>query len=87
VDPERAPQTAARRSTYRAALITLLCSFLLGAGSCFGFLTTLNFHGDSPGNMAFAVGFGICVLVFLGSVVWLAVKAIRGRHGERGAGP
>jgi hypothetical protein len=86
VGPDRAPETAARRSTYRAALITLLCSFLLGAGSCFGFLTTLNFQGGSPRNTAFAVGFGLCVLVFLGSVVWMVVKAVRGRHGERGAG-
>jgi hypothetical protein len=59
---------------------------LLGAGSCFGFLTTLNFNHDSAIATAFAAGFGLCVLVFLGSVVWLVVKAIRGRHGDAGAG-
>jgi len=76
-----------RKSSYRAALITLGCSFLLGAGSCLGFLNTLNFHGDSPRNTAFAIGFLVCVLVFLGSIVWMVVKAILGRRGSRGGAP
>jgi hypothetical protein len=75
-----------RQTNYRAALITLLCSFLLGAGSCVGFLTTLNFNHGSAISTAFAAGFGLCVLVFLGSVVWLVVQAIRGRRGDAGAG-
>lgn len=81
----RVPRPA-RQTNYRAALITLLCSFLLGAGSCFGFLTTFDFNHDSAISTAFAAGFGLCVLVFLGSVVWLVVQAIRGRRGHAGAG-
>jgi hypothetical protein len=80
-----APVTSTR-SNYRAPLITLLCSFLLAGGSCFGFLTTLNFNHEVPINTFFAAGFGVCVLVFLGSVLWMIVKAIRGRHGGNGAG-
>jgi len=81
MDADR-PDRPGRKSSYRAALITLLCSLLLGAGSCFGFLSTLKFHGDSPRNTAFAVGFLACLLVFFGSVVWMVVKAIRGRYGR-----
>jgi len=73
-----APLNLPKKPNYKPVLLTILCSFLLGAGSCFGFLTTLNFNRNVPINGVFAVGFGICLLVFLGSILWLVIKAIRG---------
>jgi hypothetical protein len=75
VDPT--PLNLPKKPNYKPVLLTILCSFLLGAGSCFGFLTTLNFNRNVPINGVFAVGFGICLLVFLGSILWLVIKAIR----------
>jgi hypothetical protein len=76
-----------RKPNYRPVLLTILCSFLLGAGSCFGFLTTLSFNHNVPINGVFAVGFCICLLVFLGSILWLAIKAVRDGIKERGDAP
>jgi len=73
-----APLNLPKKPNYKPVLLTILCSFLLGAGSCFGFLTSLNFNRNVPINGVFAVGFGICLLVFLGSILWLVIKAIRG---------
>ncbi len=75
VDPT--PLNLPKKANYKPVLLTILCSFLLGAGSCFGFLATLNFNRNVPINGVFAVGFGICLLVFLGSILWLVIKAIR----------
>jgi hypothetical protein len=72
-----APLPPIKKSNYKPILLTILCSFLLGAGSCFGFLTTLNFNRNVPINGVFAVGFCICLVVFLGSILWLAIKAVR----------
>ena len=75
-----------KKSNYKPILLTLLFSFLLGGGSCFGFLTTLNMNRSTPVNIFFAIGFGTCVLVFLGSILWLAIKAVRdGLKGQGGA--
>ena len=76
IDPT--PVKLPKKPNFKPVLLTILCSFLLGAGSCFGFLTTLNFNRNVPINGVFAVGFGICLLVFLGSILWLVIKAIRG---------
>ena len=75
VPPASHPQ---KQSSYKPVLLTILCSFLFGAGSCFGFLRTLNFNHAVPINGLFAVAFGICLLVFLSSIVWLVIKAIYG---------
>ena len=42
IDPT--PLNLPKKPNYKPVLLTILCSFLLGAGSCFGFLTTLNFN-------------------------------------------
>ena len=76
-----------KKPNYKPVLLTILCSLLLGAGSCFGFLTTLNFNRNVPINGVFAVGFGICLLVFLGSILWLVIKAIRDAVGPPGDRP
>ncbi len=73
-----------RKSKYRPILLTLLFSFLLAGGSCFGFLSSFNMNSNSLGGRMFAVGFVICVLVFLGSIVWLVIKAVR--DGIKGSG-
>ncbi len=69
------PMPPGRRANYKPILLVMLCSFLLGGGSCFGFASTLN--GNSPMSSIFAGCFLLCVLVFLGSIVWIVVKAVR----------
>jgi hypothetical protein len=78
-NPDLPPAPAPKRPNFRPVLITLLCSVLLGAGSCFGFLTTLNTNESSAINLALAVLFLLCVATFLGSVVMLIVKAFTNR--------
>jgi hypothetical protein len=80
LNPERQP--VGKRSGYAAPLITMGCAILLGGGSCFGFFATLNMNRSTPTNNFFAAGFGLCVLAFLVSTLWMVVKAIRGRHGD-----
>jgi hypothetical protein len=75
MDSNLPPVSFARKSNYRPILLTLLISFLLGGGSCFGFVATAN--GNSAISSFFAVGFGLCVLAFLGSISWLVTKAVR----------
>jgi hypothetical protein len=79
MNPDLPPAPAPKRPNFRPVLITLLCSVLLGAGSCFGFLTTLNTNESSTINLALAVLFLLCVATFLGSVVMLIVKAFANR--------
>ncbi len=68
----------AKESRYKPILITLLCAYLLAGGSCFGFLSTLSMNGgSSPVNSAFAIGFGLSLLVFLAGIVWLIATWIR----------
>jgi len=64
-----------RKTNYKPILLVMLCSFLLGGGSCFGFASTA--IGNSPVSGIFAASFLLCVLVFLGSIVWIVVKAVR----------
>jgi hypothetical protein len=66
-----------RPSNYRPILLTLLFSLLLAGGSCFGFLNTFNLNRNSQISMIFAAGFGFSVLTFLGSLLWIVIKAIR----------
>jgi hypothetical protein len=72
------------KSNYKPILLTLLFSFLLGGGSCFGFLTTLNMNRSTTINTLFGIGFGVCLLVFVVSILWLAIKAVRA--GLKGGG-
>lgn len=66
------------RSSYRPILITLLCAFLLGGGTCFGFLNTLNMNGgSSTANSAFAIIFVVCALVFIGASIWAFVRWLK----------
>jgi hypothetical protein len=69
------------RVSYRPILITLLCAFLLGGGTCFGFLNTLNFNGGSSVlNDVFAVAFVLCALTFIGSAIWAFVRWIKNQN-------
>ena len=64
---------------YKAALITLLCAFLLGGASCAGWVSTFNLNGmnrDSSLNSIFGVLFGLCVAAFVGSLLYLILSAI-----------
>jgi len=78
-----APVPPASRANYKPILLTLLFSFLLAGGSCFGFLRTMNTQGGSSSTI-FGIGFLICVLVFVGAILWLAIKAVR--EGIKGSG-
>ena len=70
----------APRSRFRPVVITLFSAFLLGAGSCFGFLTTLTpIWGGSWINVVFQWIFILCVVAFLGALVWALVIVIRAR--------
>jgi hypothetical protein len=80
------PMPPVKKSNYKPILLTLLFLFLLAGGSCFGFLTTTNSLEDTKVKDFFADCFVICVLVFLGALLWLLAKAIRsGNQGSGGA--
>jgi len=70
------PVPPAKKSNYKPILLTLLFSFLLAGGSCFGFLRTMNTQGGSSSTI-FGIGFLICALVFVGAILWMAIKAVR----------
>jgi hypothetical protein len=64
------------KSSYKPILLTLFFSFLLAGGSCFGFLNTSNVNLNSPVSTVYAAGFVFCALTFLGSLLWLVIKAL-----------
>jgi hypothetical protein len=66
------------KSSSTPILLTLFFSFLLAGGTCFGFLGTFNVNRNSPVSTVCAVGFGFCVLTFLGSLLWLVIKVLVG---------
>jgi MFS superfamily sulfate permease-like transporter len=41
----------------------------------------LTSNGNSPMSSIFAASFLLCALVFLGSIVWIVVKAVRESSG------
>jgi hypothetical protein len=74
------------KSSYKPILLTLFFSFLLAGGSCFGFLGTFNVNRNSSVSTVYAAGFVFCVLTFLGSLLWLVIKALSDAiKGSRGA--
>ena len=74
------------KSSYTPILLSLLFSFLLGGGTCFGFLNTFNVDQNSPVSKVYAGGFVFCALAFLGSLLWLVIKVISDIiRGSRGA--
>jgi hypothetical protein len=87
MDANPPPVPVASKSDYKPILLTLLFSFVLGGGSCAGFLSTLNVNSSSPLSMFFAFAFGFCVLTFVGSLIRLVVKAIRDATKGPGGAP
>jgi hypothetical protein len=80
MDASFTPLPPPEKSNYQPILLTLLPSFLLGAGSCFAFVATVKQYPNpnfTSMNGLFAIGFAFSLLAFLGSRVWLVVKAIR----------
>jgi len=84
MNQQMTPLPPPRKSNYKPILLTLLFSFLLAGGSCFGFLSSFKISSDSLASNIFAAGFLICVLVFVGALLWLVIKAVR--EGIRGSG-
>ena len=82
-DPQvPSPAPPAKRAKYKPILITLLGAVLLGAGTCFGFLSTFRINGTSGSNTdtaagVFAIIFVASVLAFIGGVIWLLVALVR----------
>ena len=75
---QNAASRVPRKSHLKPILITILCGVLFGAGSCVGFLNTLNFNGPArPLNLYFAVGFFIGVAAVLVGAIWALVAPIR----------
>jgi hypothetical protein len=60
-----------KQGSYKPILLTVL-----GAGSCFGFFQTFNMNKGSTLSGVFTVAFLLSLLVFVVSVIWLAVKAV-----------
>jgi hypothetical protein len=72
------PGASPPKSPWGAIAITLVSAILLGAGSCFGFLTTLTPGGRNSGaNTLFMYVFLICPAVFVGGLIWAFVTLIR----------
>jgi hypothetical protein len=59
---------------YTPILITMACAFVLGLGSCFGFVTAPSSHQSLAG--ALEVIFLVCLLVFLLSLLWLVIRVL-----------
>jgi len=77
-DPFRGQTTPPPKSHWMQIIITLVSAIVLGAGSCFGFLTTMSFgRRTSYVSMVFAWVFAVCVLTFLGALIWALVAGIR----------
>jgi len=78
----------ARRS-FVAPLVTLLATIVLGAGSCFGFLSTLDFNGNGRVHLVlsgfFVIVFCLCAVAFPVTIVWIIVRAVRNAK-SRGEG-
>jgi hypothetical protein len=80
MDTTQMPMPPGKKANYKPILLVMLCAFLLGTGSCFGFASTLS--GNSSMSGFFATSFLLCVLAFLGSIVWIVVKAVRESSGR-----
>lgn len=66
-----------KRSKVKPIAITILCGFLLGLGSCFGFLSTFRMSGPSNSvNTLCAIGFGLGLMLFLGGSIWALVALL-----------
>jgi hypothetical protein len=64
-----------KRPNYRPILITLLCAFVLGGGSCFG---SLAFEDTNPSmGTIFAMAFFCGAIVFIGALIWLVAAWLR----------
>lgn len=78
-----------KRRSFVAPAVMLLASVVLAGGSCFGFLNTLSFDGRGrhPNlNLFFLIVFCLCVIAFLGAIIWMIARAVRNsRANERGA--
>lgn len=65
------------KSSYKPILLTLLFSFLLAGGSCFGFLNTFSINRNTPWSMICAGGFVLSLAAFLASLLRLVIKVLK----------
>ena len=82
-------QEPGERRGFTAPIVALLCSIVLACRSCYGFLSKLNINGSGKHaalNMFFLVIFGLCVMVFPGTIIWMIARAIRNRKSGGEAG-
>ena len=79
------------RRSFVAPLVTLLATIALGAGSCFGFLSTLDFNGNGDWKRQVLTGFFVivfcmCVVAFPVTIIWIIVRAVRNAKSSGGGG-
>ena len=75
-----------KRRNFVAPLITLVASIVIAAGSCYGFLDTLSFDGRGrhPNlNLFFLTLFCLCVIAFVGAILWIIVRAVRNSRANK----
>jgi hypothetical protein len=68
-----------RKSNWKQILITLVCGILLGLGSCFGFLSTLNINGPAGSektSLVFAIGFVVGVALVVSACMWALIAIV-----------
>jgi len=84
--PPPLPEGHERKSTFKPIVITLLCSFLLAGGSCFGALMTFNINGGGGGAwwFVFMALFLAATLAFAVASVLFIVRAFRRANRRRG---
>ena len=76
--PPGLPEEHEKKSTFNPIVITLVCSFLLAGGSCFGALTTFNYNrGGSPWWFVFMALSLAATLAFVVVCLLLIVRTFR----------
>ena len=83
--PPGLPEEHEKKSTFTPILITVLCSFLLAGGSCFGALMTFNDnHGGGAWWFVFMAVFLAATLAFVVACLLLIVRAFRRANRKKG---
>jgi len=75
--PRALPEEPASRSTLKPILITMLCSFLVAGGSCFGALRTFEEASRGGWWRFFMAVFLLTAITFVTASLLLIVRAVR----------
>ncbi len=76
-NPPVSPSQPENKATFKPIVITLLCSFLLAGGSCFGALKALKYNGGVGGWwLVFMALFAAATVAFIVACLLLLVRAV-----------